>query len=497
MVGTRRASRLYVIAQTAAPNVPTVHMGMRSYLQAEADLFVEELFGEGASRAPESTDGEFRGPEPFFSDARNQCWKVVARPGDEKFNGLRHDDLIVQRSTDGSVSWRCVPASDLDPHRIFRRGSDGAVRDDVVVLRRVRRRRIPLLDEELGERADAIVEVPGFFGPNNVRRTEQDVRNAVVERTNAEWTAWHSTAGAPRPEGDAGMFGRLIGYYLAANGRVKPDTLTAVQATALGATYTALLAATASAAAVAAETARLAGVLLAGSPDATDATVAGHVTNAITQAREANRGSGSASAWSAAFVSACVRGAAIAQGLEAVIAPGRTQVGRDELLLATLAHAEYTIEARRRRVATTPRRRGTYHAFEPRERVPQPADIIVQDRRDNITAAQVTTLAALGGGITHGDIIVDVQPGFVVTIGGNVGDSARRRRYPRDDRGLLVVDRRQLYTQEDNTGTVPAVPVTSALPLAARSTARIFALLSPVEEYAAVPGQPYHGGVLT
>src|SRR5262245_63812126 len=90
---------------------PTVHMPMRSYARAEVDRFVEELFGEAAPRDLEPGDGEFRGPEPFFSDARHQCWQVVARPGDTKFNGLRHDDLIVRRSPDGSVSWRCVPAS--------------------------------------------------------------------------------------------------------------------------------------------------------------------------------------------------------------------------------------------------------------------------------------------------------------------------------------------------------------------------------------------------
>jgi hypothetical protein len=342
-----------------------------------------------------------------------------------------------------------------------------------------------------------LVEVPGFFGPNNVRRTEQEIRTAVVARANAEWGAWHNAAGASRSEGDAGMFGRLVGYYLAAVSRIKPDTLTAVQTAALAENYTALLAARATAAVIAAETTRLAAALVAGSPDATDATVLSHVRSAISRAREANRSTGPFSAWSAAFVTACVRGTAIAQGLEDVIAPGRRHIGADELLLATLAHADYTIEARRRRAPTTPRRRGCYHAFEPRERAPQPADIIVQDRADRATAAQVTTLARLSGGITHGDIVVDVQPGFVITVGGNVGDSSRRRRYPTDAQGLLVIDRRQLYTQEDNTGTLPALPSESRVALAPRSTARIFALLSPVEEYAAVPGQPFGGGVLT
>jgi hypothetical protein len=371
------------------------------------------------------------------------------------------------------------------------------VRDDVVVLRRVRRRRIPLIDEA-AEGTSELVEVPGFFGPNGVRRSEQEIRDAVVARATAEWSAWHTAAGAPRPEGDAGMFGRLVGYYFAAMGQIRPDTVTAVQTAALGATYTTLLGAGATPAVIATETTRLAGSLSTGAPGAAVAGVVDRLKDAIGQAREAHTNRGDYSAWSGAFIVACVRGAAIAQGLEAVIQPGDRHVGRDELLLSALTHAEYTIEARRRKAATTPRRRGTYHAFEPRDREPRPGDIIVQDRRDTITsAAQVVTLAGLTGGKTHGDIVVDVQPGFVVTIGGNLGDSSRRRRYPRDAQGLLVVNRRELFTQEDNAGVVPPLPAQSALPLHSSSTARIFALLSPVEELAAVPGQPYGAGVLT
>jgi hypothetical protein len=203
-------------------------------------------------------------------------------------------------------------------------------------------------------------------------------------------------------------------------------------------------------------------------------------------------------AWSAAFVSTCARGAGITEGLEAVIAPGRQHIGRNVLLQAALMHAAYTVEARARRAPTMPSRRGTYHAFTPAERVPQLGDIVVQDRRDGITAAQVSQLDTLAAGvITHGDIVVEVQPQLVVTIGGNVGDSARKRRYPLGPQGLLVIDREQLYTQEDNAGVLPALPSRSTLPLAGRSTARIFAVLSLVEQCAAVPGQPYHGGILT
>jgi hypothetical protein len=473
-----------------------------SDLGAQADRFVAELFEESAPSAPMLPAGSFGGHEPFFGDERHDCWRVVARPGShgsDGFSGLRPTDLIVRRSTSGGgPSWRCVPAAGADLGSIYAPGSDDVLRDDVVVLRRVKRRKVWPFGEQAVEDTGEIVEVPGFFGPNNVRRTEQEIRDAVVGRANAEWTAWHTAAGASRPEGDAAMFGRLVGYYLAAVARLMPDTLTAVQTAALGANYTTLLAAGATASTIAAEATRLAGLLLTGAPGATAAGVSSDVATAIRRAREANTDSGDFAAWSAAFVTSCVRGAAIAQGLEAVIPPGRQHVGRNELLLASLTHAGYTIEARQRRAATLPRRRGTYHAFEPRDHAPRAGDIIVQDRRSKITAAQVTTLTALAAGlITHGDIVVDVQPGFVVTVGGNVGDSSRRRRYPLDAQSLLVIDRRELFTQEDDTGTLPALPSRSALPLASLSTARIFALLRPVEERAAVPGQPYGGGILT
>jgi hypothetical protein len=381
------------------------------------------------------------------------------------------------------------------------RGRSGVLGDDVVILRRVRQRRWPISlprfsrdDEGYGE----IIEVVGFFGPNNVRRTEQEVRTAIVGRATAEWNSWHSTAGAPRLESEAAMFGRLVGYYLAAMGQIRPDTLTALQTAALAQNYATLLTAGATAAAIGTEATRLAGLLVAGTADATDAALARNVAEAIKQARHANTGRGAFRAWSAVFVVNAVRGAGITLGLEAAIESVRRHVGRDELLLSTFRHAEYTVEARRRKAATTPRRRGTYHAFTPRERPPQLADIIVQDRRDTInTPAQVMTLSGLTGGETHGDIIVEVQPTFVVTIGGNLGNSSRKRRYPRDATGLLVVDRRERFTQEDDAGNLPNLPDHTTAPLDLMSTARIFALLSPVDEHAAVPGQPYKGGILT
>ena len=353
--------------------------------------------------------------------------------------------------------------------------------------------------EALNEGYDELIEVCGFFGPNSVRRTDTDVRNAVVARANAEWTAWHTSTGAPRNEGEAALFGRLAGYYLAAAGGILPDTLVALQSAAQGAiNYGAFLAPTATAETIATEAIRIRVLLLTGAPGATLPGLNALVESALKQARQASTHSGPYMAWSAAFVTTCVRGAGITEGLEGVIPPGRQHIGRNVLLQASLMHAAYTVEARARRAAVLPSRRGTYHAFTPAERVLQVSDIIVQDRRDGLTADQVLKLETMPSSvITHGDIVVDVQPDFVVTIGGNVGDSARKRRYPRGPEGRLVIDRQQLYTQENDAGVLPALPSRSNLPLAGRSTARIFAVLSLVEQCAAVPGQPYNGGILT
>jgi len=121
-------------------------------LGAEADLFAAELFGETDSPAEELPAGSFSGEEPFFGDGRNQCWKVVARPGSEGtrgFTGLRNTDLIVQRSsTDAGVSWRCVPAADVDARSIYRPGSDRVLRQDIAILRRVRQRWLPSFSVE-------------------------------------------------------------------------------------------------------------------------------------------------------------------------------------------------------------------------------------------------------------------------------------------------------------------------------------------------------------
>ena len=156
-----------------------------------------------------------------------------------------------------------------------------------------------------------------------------------------------------------------------------------------------------------------------------------------------------------------VRNAAIQLGLEAM--SGSTHVGRDELLVGTSAHRVYVLEAYNRRFGTNPRS-GTYHAFRPDERTPQIGDIIIQDRRadniNNVVRFDDIPTALNSEYNLHGDIVVEVPNGadYVIAIGGNVGDSARRRRYPLDSNRHLVVDRTQLYTQESDSGNLPTLP---------------------------------------
>jgi hypothetical protein len=329
-------------------------------------------------------------------------------------------------------------------------------------------------------------QVCGFFRPDNTVRTMAQLRGAIVARCIAEWTAWH-TGSTPKPECDASLFGRLIGYYLATN-PILPDSLTRIQGNALGTTGTPInfapvLAATP---ATAAQVAAIVTQMTSGAPGTTAGSV---IATAMSQARQGHDSVGAARAWSAAFVSACVRGAAISEGIEAVTAPGRTHAGRGLPLRPSLLHAMYVIRAREDAAAGRP---GRYNAFVPSARAPQPADIIVQDRTDGIRPGQVNALATVDEfAELHGDIVVELSANSVVTIGGNVADGVRRRRYPRNtSTGLLVTTVPQLYSQEDDAGVLPPVPGLSCQALADKSTRRIFALLSLVEECRAPSSTP-------
>lgn len=196
-------------------------------------------------------------------------------------------------------------------------------------------------------------------------------------------------------------------------------------------------------------------------------------------------------AWSAAFVGASVRTAAMKLGLEGVT--GDTPHGKDSLLKVSRRHSSYIVDVRDNA------KPGRYQAFEPGKRAVQVGDIICTDRADFITKVERQTLKGLAAGtLLHGDIVVLVRScanGFAQTIGGNVGQTVRQRRYPIDNDGKLIVREKVLIDQENDSGkfakgallgefvTLPAVPTM----VDRRSSFRIFALLSPVEKCKAAP----------
>ena len=142
------------------------------------------------------------------------------------------------------------------------------------------------------------------------------------------------------------------------------------------------------------------------------------------------------------FVCNSVRSAAIANGLEVDAAGAHT--GIDALLRGTFRHTEYVVEAFERRQR---RRDGGYHAFATNERAVQVGDIIVLDRhaaraRDVVAFRNIPTTLPHGRNL-HGDVVVSVDDtnGYAETVGGNVGDSVRRRRYPLAANGFLVIRR--------------------------------------------------------
>lgn len=342
----------------------------------------------------------------------------------------------------------------------------------------------------------------GFFAGNTVI-SEQDLRDAIVRSVNAERANWFDAAGNALAEGNNAQFGHLVRYWLARFSAILPSTLTAAQVRAIGGgiNYGQLLNAGAADAVVAAEAARVRADLLADAPGVgTPANLNALVEQALISARQS---AADRTAWSAVFVVGCIRRAAIGLALEAEI--GGTHVGRDELLLGHEGHRVYVLEAFRRRFGPS-RRNGTYHAFRPSERPVQVGDIVVLDRQaQNIDGVwDFDAIPALvGGRELHGDIVVEVAADNIVTIGGNVGEGVRRRRYPINADGRLVVAREQRFTQETPNGNLPAItvnadgrPASPAAGLHDLSTGRIFTLLSPVELCVVLPDQRMDGSVI-
>ena len=120
--------------------------------------------------------------------------------------------------------------------------------------------------------------------------------------------------------------------------------------------------------------------------------------------------------WSAAFVGARIRSAAIDLGLEARV--GGIHHGKDGLLKITRRHSDYIIDARKPAKAR-------YQAFAPGTRAVELGDILCTDRADFRTKSGIQTLKGLrSGAALHGDLVVKLEVGqhpYAETIGGTSG----------------------------------------------------------------------------
>ena len=309
-------------------------------------------------------------------------------------------------------------------------------------------------------------------------RTLDQLRADIAQVAKDQWKEWHTVA-VPRLENDVKLFWLLFAYYVSANRKIGADQVKVLHAAAKPLSFAALVAPTAN---IEAEVRKLRDAMLKGIVSPPEALKI-RVDEAIKGARESHFDTKSGP-WSAVFVSAVVRGAAIVQGVEA---------DPTKPLFVSVKHIEYTKEALRRTPEDgRPAVAGTYHAFKPDARDVAVGDIIVQDRRSRLKETAVTTLSLSMDDtrITHGDIVVEVKGDRAVTIGGNVCNSVRFRHYPVKNK-RLVVESNRLFVQENSLGEVPILPAESCHDgsddLESQSTKRIFALLSLVEKCPTAP----------
>ncbi len=130
--------------------------------------------------------------------------------------------------------------------------------------------------------------------------------------------------------------------------------------------------------------------------------------------------------WSAAFISWDIESAGVPRDL---FCPDQQH---------TIYVERMVLRERQPGAAFIPRR--------PNERAPQVGDLICASRDGS-----GTTLDNLNRGAGHCDIVVEVRPGAVAAIGGNVGDSVSRSVFPLDANGFLSpISGRPVFTVIEN-----------------------------------------------
>ena len=345
----------------------------------------------------------------------------------------------------------------------------------------------------------------GFFGPGNLVVQESEFREGVAIEAFTERMSWFDNNDHILREDANSRFGDLVYYWLSRFSAIRPATLSALWEKVLAPTtnYGNLLVDGTSDAGLAAEAASVRAVLVDGVVDAdTPANLNTLVESALISANASRRDLENTGPWSAVFVTACVRGMAIRLELEAVA--GGQHVGRDQYLLATPSHREYVLKAHQNRFASHPGHRHLpgfsplrAHAAGRRYHRPGPPRSDRGRRRGGVRQHPYHDGLLHRPAWRHRHRSARETVDMSSTIGGNLGNSVRRRRYPVDADHHLVVQRTQLYVVEDDNGVLPSLPATSsAAGVSSSSTGRIFAILSPVPTCTAISGQPVQGGVL-
>lgn len=130
--------------------------------------------------------------------------------------------------------------------------------------------------------------------------------------------------------------------------------------------------------------------------------------------------------WSAAFISWDIESAGVPRGL---FCPSQTHT----------IYVERMVERARRPGAV-------FIPHPPQAWAPQVGDLICASRNGSDT-----TLDNLNRGAGHCDIVVEIRPGEVHAIGGNVGDSVSRSVFPLDASGFLSpISARPVFTVIEN-----------------------------------------------